>query len=180
MGKPMEIGKKEITRRTIMRAARGVYEEKGVENTNFRDIAEAADVSRSTVFNYFAGSAELLRALCGQEIDDLEKAYRESGHRGKEGIFRIFDQFVEDTARYPQLVTQIIHSTVMGNDEDNPLKSIEGLIAKNLDHDPSGETAMLLMGAYYGLINHYHLYGQPFDGEQMKLQMRRMIERIIG
>ena len=52
----MEIGKKELTRRTIMRAARGVYEEKGVENTNFRDVAEAAGVSRSTVFNYFAGS----------------------------------------------------------------------------------------------------------------------------
>ncbi len=41
----MEIGKKELTRRTIMRAARGVYEEKGVENTNFRDVAEAAGVS---------------------------------------------------------------------------------------------------------------------------------------
>ena len=61
-----------------MRAARGVYEEKGVENTNFRDIAEAAGVSRSTVFNYFAGSSELLTALCGKEIDDLEEAYHET------------------------------------------------------------------------------------------------------
>lgn len=163
-----------------MRAARGVYEEKGVENTNFRDIAEAAGVSRSTVFNYFAGSSELLTALCGKEIDDLEEAYHERGRQGKEGIISIFDRFVEDTARYPQLVTQIIHNTVLSRDENNPLKSIEGLIARNLDHDPSGETTMLLMGAYYGLINHYHLYGQPFDGEQMKLEMRKMIDRIIG
>lgn len=179
-GKPMEMGKKELTRRTIMRAARGIYEEKGVENTNFRDIAEAAGVSRSTVFNYFAGSGELLTALCGQEIEELEQVYRESGHRGKEGIIRIFDRFVEDTARYPQLVTQIIQSTIRSANEDNPLKYIEGLIARNLEHDPSGETAMLLMGAYYGLINHYHLYGQPFDGEKMKKEMRRMIDRIIG
>lgn len=176
----MEIGKKELTRHSIMRAARGVYEVKGVENTNFRDIAEAAGVSRSTVFNYFAGADELLTALCGREIDDLERAYRESGSQGKEGIICIFDTFIEDTARYPQLVTQIIYSTIMSGNEDSPLKSIEGLIARNLDEDPSGETAMLLMGAYYGLINHYHLYGQPFDGKEMKLEMRRMIDRIIG
>ena len=176
----MEIGKKELTRRTIMRAARGVYEEQGVENTNFRDIAEAAGVSRSTVFNYFAGADELLRALCGREIDDLEKAYRESGHRGKEGIVCIFDKFIEDTARYPQLVTQIIYSTIMSGNENNPLKAIEGLIARNLDYDPSGETTMLLMGAYYGVINHHHLYNQPFNGEEMKVEMRKMIDRIIG
>ena len=92
----MELGKKELTRRTIMRAARGVYEEKGVEQTNFRDIAEAAGVSRSTVFNYFAGSNELLTALCSREIDDLEQAYRESGFQGKAAIICIFDKFIED------------------------------------------------------------------------------------
>ena len=176
----MEIAKKELTRRTIMRAARGVYEEKGVENTNFRDVAEAAGVSRSTVFNYFAGSNELLTALCSREIDELERAYCESGHRGKEGIVIIFDKFIEDTARYPQLVTQLIYNTITSDNENNPLKSIEGLIARNLDYDPSGETTMLLMGAYYGLINHYHLYGKPFIGKQMKMEMRRMIDRIIG
>lgn len=176
----MEIGKKELTRRTIMRAARGVYETKGVENTNFRDIAQAAGVSRSTVFNYFAGADELLTALCGREIDDLERAYCDSRCYGKEGIVCIFDKFIEDTARYPQLVTQIIYSTIMSGNENNPLKAIEALIGRNLDHDPLGETTMLLMGAYYGLINHYHLYGQPFDGDQMKREMRKMIDRIIG
>ncbi len=104
----------------------------------------------------------------------------ESGHRGKEGIVIIFDKFIEDTARYPQLVTQLIYNTITSDNENNPLKSIEGLIARNLDYDPSGETTMLLMGAYYGLINHYHLYGKPFIGKQMKMEMRRMIDRIIG
>ena len=176
----MELGKKELTRRTIMRAARGVYEEKGGEQTNFRDIAEAAGVSRSTVFNYFAGSNELLTALCSREIDDLEQAYRESGFQGKAAIICIFDKFIEDTARYPQLVTQIIISAITSGIADNPLKSIEGLIARNLEQETDSETTMLLMGAYYGLINHYHLYGKTFDGEAMKVEMRRMIERIIG
>lgn len=176
----MELGKKELTRRAIMRAARRVYEDKGVEKTNFRDIAEAAGVSRSTVFNYFAGSNELLTALCRREIEDLEQAYRESGFHGKAGIICIFDKFIEDTARYPQLVTQIINSAITNGNTDNPLKSIEGLIARNLEQEADSETTMLLMGAYYGLMNHYHLYGKIFDGDAMKGEMRRMIERIIG
>lgn len=176
----METGKKEITRRTIMRAARGVFEEKGIENTSFRDIAQAAGVSRSTVFNYFAGSAELLTALCGQEIDDLEKAYAAGGKQGKAGIISIFDTFIDDTAKYPGLVTQIIHSAVVSGSENNPLQMIEELIARNLDDSAGSETVMLLMGAYYGLINHYHLYNQPFDNEKMKAEMRRMIDIIFG
>ena len=162
-----------------MHAARCVYEAKGIENTNFRDIAEAAGVSRSTVFNHFSGSSELLTALCGQEIDDLEKAYLTSGCTGKEGIIVIFDTFIDDTARYPQLVTQIIYSTIMNGGEKNPLQMIEALIAKNLDDDADGQTTMLLMGAYYGLINHYRLYNQPFDGKKMKKEMRKMIDLII-
>lgn len=175
----MENGKKEMTRRAIMRAARGVFEAKGIENTNFCDIAEAAGVSRSTVFNHFAGSSELLTSLCREEIDDLEKAYRKSGHRGKKGIISIFDTLIEDTARYPQLVTQIILSTITNGVEDNPLRMIEELIARNLDNDQNSETMMLIMGAYYGLINHYHLHNQPFDSQKMQAEMRRMIDAII-
>ena len=77
----MENTKRDMTRRTIMRAARVVYEEKGIENASFSDIAERAGVSRSTVFNYFAGTQEMLTALCGKEIADLEAAYEAGGHR---------------------------------------------------------------------------------------------------
>ena len=38
---------------------------------------------------------------------------------------------------------------------------------------------MLLMGAYYGLVNHYHMSNLPFEGEKMKEQMREMIDAVI-
>ena len=38
---------------------------------------------------------------------------------------------------------------------------------------------MLLMGAYYGLVNHYHMSNLPFEGEKMKEKMREMIDAVI-
>ena len=165
----MENTKRDMTRRTIMRAARVVYEEKGIENASFSDIAERAGVSRSTVFNHFAGTQEMLTALCGKEIADLEAAYEAGGHRGKEGIISIFETLVEDTAKFPKLVTSIIYSALVSGSEDNP----------NLEDDEDGIKNMLLMGAYYGLVNHYHMSNLPFEGEKMKEQMREMIDAVI-
>ena len=65
-------GKRAATRLAIMRAARRLFEEKGIENTSFSDIAEAAGVSRSTVFNHFSGTSDLLSAVCRREVADLE------------------------------------------------------------------------------------------------------------
>lgn len=175
----MENTKRDMTRRTIMRAARVVYEEKGIENASFSDIAERAGVSRSTVFNYFAGTQEMLTALCGKEIADLEAAYEAGGHRGKEGIISIFETLVEDTAKFPKLVTSIIYSALVSGSEDNPLKMIEELLARNLEDDEDGINYMLLMGAYYGLVNHYHMSNLPFEGEKMKEKMREMIDAVI-
>ena len=84
-----ESGKRAVTKRTIMKAARKLYEKQGIENTAFSDIAEEAGVSRSTVFNYFASTSDLLTALCGQEVNDLQEAYDESGCCGREGIMCI-------------------------------------------------------------------------------------------
>ena len=95
-----ESGKRAVTKRTIMKAARKLYEKQGIENTAFSDIAEEAGVSRSTVFNYFASTSDLLTALCGQEVNDLQEAYDESGCCGREGIMCIFDTLLMDTACY--------------------------------------------------------------------------------
>lgn len=177
-----ESGKKAVTRRTIMKAARKLYEKQGIENTAFSDIAEAAGVSRSTVFNYFAGTSDLLTALCGQEVNDLQEAYDRSGSCGREGIICIFDTLITDTACYPQLVTQLIYTAVMSGEENNPLRMIEQLICKNLQGEEQlkEEKTILLTGAYYGIINHYHLHHMAFDADKMKNEMRRMIDTILG
>ena len=52
--------KKAATRRAIADAALRLFLERGYEQVGVREIAEAADVSVSTLFNYFPGGKEAL------------------------------------------------------------------------------------------------------------------------
>jgi len=52
--------KKLETWRAIRRTALRLITERGYDNVSFEDIAEAADVSRSTLFNYFRSKEALL------------------------------------------------------------------------------------------------------------------------
>lgn len=51
------------TRASILEAARTGFASKGVAATTMEDIAEAAQVSRATLFNYFTGKGEILDHL---------------------------------------------------------------------------------------------------------------------
>ena len=66
-----KLSKKEKSRRKIMHAAKGLFERDGIDNVTFGRIAEEADVCRTTVFNHFSGTAELMLAIMSQEIEDI-------------------------------------------------------------------------------------------------------------
>lgn len=54
--------KKIQTRSAIIQSAWMLFQQKGVTSTSIRDIAELADVSDTTVLNYFANKDELVEA----------------------------------------------------------------------------------------------------------------------
>ena len=54
------ISKKERSRIKIMHAAKGLFEGYGIDDVTFTQIAKEPDVCRTTVFNHFAGTRELL------------------------------------------------------------------------------------------------------------------------
>ena len=58
---------------TIIRAAQQLFEEKGVDNTTINEIAELADVSYTTFFNYFPTKESLLIAIYKSELEDLDE-----------------------------------------------------------------------------------------------------------
>lgn len=176
------ISKKERSRIKIMHAAKGLFEKYGIDDVTFTQIAKEADVCRTTVFNHFAGTRELLLAIFAQETEDL-KVYAEStGLEGVPLIYALFDRLIEDTAYYPTLSIRLITNAIMSRDEENPIAMIEDMVRCSLTAANPEDTELKVVsitGAYYGLINHYHINKLNFEAETMKSEFRRMMDEII-
>ena len=174
--------KKEKSRMNIMHAAKGLFEKYGIDDVTFTQIAKEADVCRTTVFNHFAGTRELLLAIFAQETEDL-KVYAEStGLEGVSLIYALFDRLIEDTANYPSLSMRLITNAIMSRDEENPIAMIEDMVRCSLTASNPEDTELKVVsitGAYYGLINHYHINKLSFEAETMKSEFRRIMDEII-
>ncbi|MEF9922005.1 MAG: TetR/AcrR family transcriptional regulator [Anaerovoracaceae bacterium] len=176
----MESNKKIKSKKNIMHTAKCLFEEKGIENVTFSDVARSADVCRTTVFNHFANTNELMIALCEQEILDIEEYCKSTGLSGTPVIVALFDKLIEDTAYYPVLMTKLTNNTIIGKETVKSITIIEDLIKNNLQVENSQQMTILIMGAYYGLVNHYHLNNKKFEAEKMKTEFHQLVENILG
>jgi AcrR family transcriptional regulator len=69
--------KKEETRRQIAGAALRLFLERGFEEVSIAQIAEAAHVSKMTVFNYFPAKESMFFEFAVERLPDLGQAVRE-------------------------------------------------------------------------------------------------------
>ncbi len=58
-------------RAQILEAAETVFSQKGYERATTREIAEAADISEGTLYNYFGGKSDLLDAVARSFANDI-------------------------------------------------------------------------------------------------------------
>ena len=73
--------KKERTRQEILKAAEGLFREKGYENVSMEEIAQAAFVGTGTLYNYFNSKDEIFVAAVdiinqAAESDNSIEQYR--------------------------------------------------------------------------------------------------------
>jgi len=59
------------TRTAILRAAAGVFRERGFGNTGMREIAAAADLSPANLYHYFPGKADILFFCQDHSVDRM-------------------------------------------------------------------------------------------------------------
>lgn len=164
-------GKRARTRLAIMHTAKVLFETKGIKNVTFRDIAEKAGMSRTTIFNYFATINDLMVALVDQEMDDLLNYCDKSDGEGTALIRIMFLRLIEDTAKYPLMTSRLITNSILNGHSVNSIGRVEQRIMKELPDMPEAETKaeiIRLTGLYYGLVNHYLINRLPFDEEEMK------------
>ena len=181
--------KRSRTQRAILHAAKGLYEKQGVGGVPFDDIAEAAGVCRTTVFNHFADAGELQQALAVAEISEIIAFAEQSKERGLALITALLEKLIADTANYPRVMARLTNATILGG-ENGRVGEIERLIAQHYEIEfgqfapeatVSAELlAQMTLGLYYGQVNHLLAYGMPFEAEQMRKDMRAMLNCLLS
>ncbi|MDA2809495.1 TetR/AcrR family transcriptional regulator [Nocardiopsis sp. RSe5-2] len=78
MDKPQSLRerKKRATRVTLGLAALDLFEERGFDNVSVAEVADAADVSKKTVFNYFEVKEDLVLGFGAHHIGEPAEAVR--------------------------------------------------------------------------------------------------------
>ena len=89
--------KKRATREAIAAAARALFAERGFDDVTVAEVAEAANVSTATVFNYFPTKEDLLYSRFEAFEEELLSAVRDRAVG--ESVLDAFGRFIIDRSR---------------------------------------------------------------------------------
>lgn len=115
--------KKLETKQRILDVAVSLFQEQGFDNTSFEEVAEEANVSRATVFNYFPSKRDLLRGIALEELAKLrEVAESEFGDvPGAVAKIRlVMHRLVADTLPYLNVTRYVIISSMLDPSPEAP------------------------------------------------------------
>ncbi len=161
--------KKETTHRRIMHSAKLLFEKNGIGNVTIEDIAEGADVSRSTFFTHFDSVEDLLTQIADEEINDiLSVSYKD----GKADVYALFRQLSIDTCPYPSLMSELVIRNILSG-KGEKIADLFRLICEEIESEgydsrlsgfSSKDISSLVLGAYFGLVFQKLIDNEKFSG----------------
>ncbi|MDY2960541.1 MAG: TetR/AcrR family transcriptional regulator [Hornefia sp.] len=175
---PERKGKRARSRMLILKAAGELFEEKGLKHVTFNDVAERAGMCRTTIFNYFTNINDILLALMDDEVKSILDFAETSRSEGNELIMDIFGKIIDDSAEFPVLAVKLVSVNNINNDAGRVFRKIEELIYNCLEdesHEKKERKTVVIMGIYYGLINHYLVSGEKLDARKIKREFREYV-----
>jgi AcrR family transcriptional regulator len=185
--------KKEQTRLLLADTARRLFAERGFENVSVAEIARAADVSETTVFNYYPTKEDLVYSGLERFESELLRAVRE--RPAAETVIDAWGRFVlaprglftapdERTARELLAVGRMIAASpaLLAHEEQifaRYTRALARLIAEEV-RAPAGDVrpyviANALIGVHRALIDYAReqLKNEPLDRERVARDLRR-------
>lgn len=149
-------------RQRIMKASRRLFSAKGFEETTIEDVAEKAEISKATLYNYFPSKESLLRGIAEEELEQIRHLINvdlkdEASSLVK--LRRVLDVFVVDAIPYISLSRKI---TYLNSCEESDLyatrldmmKIVRQLVVEaQAQHDfrqdiPADDIVDMVMGIY--------------------------------
>lgn len=95
--------------------SRRLFTSKGYENTTIEDVAEAAEISKATLYNYFSSKEHLLLGIAEAALEEIRQLIREDLRYepdSLERLRRVMETLVADSARYVTLTRRIFYLNV--------------------------------------------------------------------
>lgn len=191
--------KKRQREKTILEAAEKLFRESGYDSTTMGHIADAANVSTVTVFNYYKTKGELLLALISNENAVLlEKLGRLSKSKRKniEGLISdFFKVVVEESLRQvdKSLWRHIISTSMLNHESDfsSAYRQLQGEIldllrvtvaghfASNSKKDVSHKDLIMFCNVIYSL--HYMEFCNFISSDALTIESySRSLEKMIS
>ena len=138
-------------RATIVRCARNLFREFGYEATSVEQIAEAADVSAGTVYNFFPSKIEILMAFFSSDVE--EKMAESLAALGpppadpREGVLRLIAAQIRLVEGLSRKYVKLVVTQTLLTGRDSPAGRADAAVDA------------LLTADLVDLINHYKRAG---------------------
>ena len=176
-------GKKAKNRQAIIRAAKQLFEEKGDERVTFNDIADAAGMSRTTIFNHFPTINSLLIAMCEDAAEKIREYSNTSRLTGSEKIVAIFNRAIEGICEAPIVSAKMIGIAMTSPEVHSSLKSLIDIVEESVEGDMDQaereDVAIRAGGCFLGLLAHQFGNEKSFDENEMKMHFATLIKGIL-
>lgn len=119
--KQLRIRKKERTKQVILAKAEEFFAKKEMEAVSIEDIAEAAFISRTTIYNYFKNKDTIFFAVGNKVFRDLNQRFTamfDPKMTGKDQVLQFCEQTFKDSTENP-IILKITNAYFVHTDKLN-------------------------------------------------------------
>ena len=106
----------ERRRSEIMTAAAQVFSLRGYAGTTTKDIAEAADIGESTLYNYFDSKRDIFIAIANQKAKNIDDLLKAAKPKDPEEMIALMDKALEIILSQAQYTRSLLIEAWMDND----------------------------------------------------------------
>jgi AcrR family transcriptional regulator len=129
MGKKRQLEKQEEIRNTILRVARQIISEEGIQGLSIRKITNAIDYSPAIIYHYFKDKNEIIETIVNEgfaKILDAVQSINRNEYEPEKEMKEIFVNYIKAALSIPEE-----YKAVMLNDDPTVLRRT-GLLEKGI------------------------------------------------
>lgn len=120
------IREKERKRSTMLDAAESILIEKGLDRLSMEDVAEKAEVSKGSLYQYFQNKNDLVLGICFRATHLLNESFKEVLESNRSGLMlvrELGERYLNYVKDHPQYYSSMkfldnLHSSGVGGESD--------------------------------------------------------------